>query len=62
MFEVQEGHHPASLQEMVDAGLLAKKYTQDEWGRDLICSNRNGKLVVRSIRRGQNTQHRRRLG
>jgi len=33
---------------LVDAGFLNKKYTQDEWGRDLISGVQGNKLIVRS--------------
>ncbi len=47
---VMEGNKPGSLQELVDAGYLNKKYTKDEWGRELIVGRTaDDKLIVRSI-------------
>ena len=49
-YVIMEGKRPGSLQELVDAGLLNKKYTKDEWGRELIVTRAPGnKLAVRSI-------------
>ena len=49
-YVVMEGKKPASLQDLVDAGFLNKKYTKDEWGRELIITRTaDNKLIVRSI-------------
>jgi hypothetical protein len=49
-YAVMEGRKPTSLQELVDAGLLNKKYTKDEWGRELIVTpTAHNKIAVRSM-------------
>lgn len=45
-----EGSDPASLQQLVEARYLDPKCAEDELGKPLQSSVKDGKLVVRSVR------------
>jgi hypothetical protein len=57
-FAVDPGRRPTSLQELVDAGCLDKKYLNDEYGKPLEVEVRDGQLVVRSMRVNKETGRR----
>ncbi len=57
-FAVDPGRRPNSLQELVDAGHLHKRYLNDEYGKPLEVEVRDGQLVVRSMRLNKETGRR----
>ena len=57
-FTVDPGRRPNSLEELVEAGYLDKKYLNDEYGKPLEVEVRDGQLVVRSMRVDKQTGRR----